>query len=111
MNQPERYESYVLEPVQTKVTYKKDTKTINSGTFTILKEDHTLGNLVRMELLANENVYFAGYKVPHPLIHEVVLKVRTDGTIEPIQAVINTVDNLLEKLKHVANQYKTSMSK
>ena len=30
------------------------------------KEDHTLGNTVRMQLHRDPNVVFAGYQVPHP---------------------------------------------
>ena len=47
MNQPERYECYVLEPDETKVKFL-DTKHEHSATFTVLKEDHTLGNLLRL---------------------------------------------------------------
>jgi DNA-directed RNA polymerase II subunit RPB11 len=30
------------------VAYKPDTKVANAGSFTIQREDHTVGNLVRM---------------------------------------------------------------
>lgn len=40
-------------------------------------EDHTLGNLLRMQLLKDPNIIFAGYKVPHPLENRVELKVQS----------------------------------
>jgi len=40
-------------------------------------EDHTIGNLIRMHLLKNKEVKFAGYKVPHPLEPKVEIKVQT----------------------------------
>lgn len=54
---------------------------MNSGTFIIEREDHTLGNLLRMQLLADPDVIFVGYKNPHPLEHHILLKVQT--TTEP----------------------------
>ena len=55
---------------------KQDTKVPNASIFTINKEDHTLGNLIRHQLLKDPNVLFAGYKNPHPLEHKVVIRVQ-----------------------------------
>jgi DNA-directed RNA polymerase II subunit RPB11 len=48
MNAPLRSDSYLLPEGAQKVTYDKDTKILNAGKFTILREDHTMGNLIRM---------------------------------------------------------------
>ena len=48
MNAPNRSDSYLLPEGAQKVTYEKDTKISNAGKFTILREDHTIGNLIRM---------------------------------------------------------------
>lgn len=48
MNAPNRSDSYLLPEGAAKVTYEKDTKIPNAGKFTILREDHTMGNLIRM---------------------------------------------------------------
>jgi len=40
-------------------------------------------------------VQFAGYKVPHPLESRVVLKLQTDGSQTPIQAVQNAIGALI----------------
>ena len=51
--------------------------------FVFQKEDHTLGNLLQtwMEdnLIDTEQITFVGYKVPHPLRDEMVLRVGVDS--------------------------------
>ena len=60
-----------------RITYQEDQKIADAGTFTLLKEDHTLGNIIRMSLLADGRVLFAGYRMPHPLENRMVIKVKT----------------------------------
>lgn len=36
-----------------------------------------MGNLIRMQLLRDKQVKFAGYIHPHPLIHKIELRVQT----------------------------------
>ena len=45
--------------------------------FVIEREDHTLGNMVRCQLLEDDNVLFGGYRVPHPLEPAIQVKVQT----------------------------------
>mmetsp|Transcript_32557 Transcript_32557/g.40054 ORF Transcript_32557/g.40054 Transcript_32557/m.40054 type:complete len:115 (-) Transcript_32557:125-469(-) len=104
MNQPERFESYVLEADQTKLTYAIDTRMKNAGIFTILKEDHTIGNIVRMQMLKDNAVLFAGYKVPHPLTNELIMKVRTDGSKSTIKAMLDATDHIIASLKFTEEQ-------
>ncbi len=49
-------------------------------------EDHTFLNLLQHYLLENEHVLIAKYDIPHPLIEEAELVVRTDG-MDPIHAI------------------------
>lgn len=61
-----------------------DTKMENAATFTFNKEDHTFGNLLRMQLLRDNRVRYAGYIHPHPLISRVDVKVQTVmGPVKP----------------------------
>ncbi len=76
VNRIEPHELFLLEAGTAKVSFEKDTKMPNAGTFKVEKEDHTLGNVLRYELLRNPSVLFAGYKMPHPLEHRIVVKVR-----------------------------------
>ncbi|XP_064989729.1 uncharacterized protein LOC135627529 [Musa acuminata AAA Group] len=45
------------------------------GKFTTEREDHTLGNLLEMQLCRDPDVMFSGYKVPSPRELEVELRV------------------------------------
>ncbi len=82
------------------------TGTPNTSIFTIKKEDHTLGNLLRAHLLKTKHVTFAAYRsmlrshltwqmaaeltdyaVAHPLVPEFELRVQTDGSVTPKEAL------------------------
>ncbi|MQM17666.1 hypothetical protein Taro_050642 [Colocasia esculenta] len=76
MNAPDRYERFVVPEGTKKVSYERDTKIINAATFTVEREDHTVGNILRMQLHRDPNVLFAGYKLPHPLQYKILVRVR-----------------------------------
>ncbi|KAK4049110.1 DNA-directed RNA polymerase II core subunit [Microbotryomycetes sp. JL221] len=102
MNAPNRAEQFVLGDGEQKIIIVEDTKIPNAATITINKEDHTLANMLRGQLLQIPSVIFAGYKVPHPLEPAVVLKVQTDGTESPVEVVRSACKQLiftLSKLK------------
>lgn len=63
MNAPEKYTSWRWENEEQgkKLTFIEDTKIPNAGLFILGKEDHTLGNLIRMQLLRDSSVRFAGF--------------------------------------------------
>jgi len=106
MNRPERYEAIWLDDDEEKVTFEKDMKMTDAGTFKIMKEDHTLGNILRMHLLENKNVLFAGYKIPHPLYHELKVKVRTQPGTTPHKEMKNS----LRTLKTIFKEFKKSFN-
>ncbi|KAL0335671.1 UNVERIFIED_CONTAM: DNA-directed RNA polymerases II, IV and V subunit [Sesamum radiatum] len=51
MNAPDRYERFVVPEGVSKVSYERDTKIINAASFTIEREDHTIGNILRMYVM------------------------------------------------------------
>lgn len=59
-----------------RVSYEKNEKVQNCGTFTLEKEDHTVGNLLRQQMLTNPKVRFAAYQMPHPLQHKMLIRVQ-----------------------------------
>ena len=107
MNAPPTFESFLLFDGEKKITKEQDTKVPNASIFTINKEDHTLGNLIRYmtnyswpsritlldtssnfnilrcQLLKDPNVLFAGYKNPHPLENKVILRIQTTSDYTP----------------------------
>ena len=84
---PERYLSWRWEDEsqENRLTYTPDSKKPNAATFVMHKEDHTLGNLIRIQLLRDPNVRFAAYRMPHPLIYETHIRIETmDSKVTPI---------------------------
>lgn len=105
-----------------------DTKIPNCCTFTVEKEDHTLGNILcRYRIIDNfhfsmlislsrhiqkqKGVIFAGYKMPHPLEHKFVLKVQTEKPLTPAQALERTVDHLISDLSILEERLKVSFAR
>ena len=60
-----------------RVRCTKDLKVPNAMTMVIEREDHTLGNILRMQMLEDKEVLFSGYRVQHPLEPAIQVKVQT----------------------------------
>ncbi|RHY08433.1 hypothetical protein DYB36_003093 [Aphanomyces astaci] len=104
MNAPPRSDAYLVPEGAAKVVYEKDTRISNAGQFTILREDHTVANLIRMQLLRDKNVTFAGYQHPHPLVNDVKVRIQTNNNSTPIHALSNCLDDLsieFDELAHI----------
>lgn len=102
MNQPDRYSRFVAREGEEKVAFAKDSKMPNAGTFTIVQEDHTTGNLVRCRLLADNEVVFAGYRIPHPLENKMLLMVQTTNEkLSPQKAVDRALEGLAAEVQDV----------
>lgn len=81
------------------------TGTADSSVFTFLKEDHTLANILRAHLLKDPHVIFAGYKIPHPLFAKFELRVQTDGTISPKEALVNCCKALVGDMEILSREF------
>ena len=101
----------------------EDTKIPNAATIKIVKQDHTLGNMLRAyvasrlrqlhyltcatrQLLSMPQVLFAGYKVPHPLHPYFLIKVQTDGSVTPTAIVEQACQKLLQTLANLEAKFK-----
>lgn len=114
MNAPERSASFLLDEDngEQKIVYTSDTKVTNAGTFRFNKEDHTIGNLFRMQLLRDPNVRFAGYRHPHPLLHYIDLKVQTNtATTDPIAVLSNAIEDLSGETDHLITQFREGIDR
>ncbi|KAL1923407.1 uncharacterized protein VTP21DRAFT_8387 [Calcarisporiella thermophila] len=109
MNAPDRFELFVLPDGVKKVNVEYDQKISNAASFTIQKEDHTLGNLLRAQLLKDPKVLFAGYKVPHPLEHSFTLRVQTKGDSSPQEALQRAIEKLIRELGHLKNRFENDV--
>ncbi|KAL8694961.1 MAG: hypothetical protein Q9224_003474 [Gallowayella concinna] len=104
-NNPNRFELFLLGDGEKKVTEEPDTRVQSASVFTFKKEDHTLGNMLRSRLLQNPHVHFSGYKVPHPLFSNFELRVQTDGSITPRQALLACCKDLVNDLGYLAREF------
>lgn len=70
--------------------------------FEIAGVSHGFCNVLKKELLTDEHVKIASYRVLHPLISKPQFLVETDGKVEPRTALTNAAKRLLkisDKLK------------
>ena len=82
----------------------KGQKMVNSVTYKIPLEDHTVGDLLRIYLLKNKDVKFAGYRVPHPLDDMLEVKVQT-STEDTCNTVKDTLKMLHKELFEMENEF------
>ena len=102
-NIPNRTETFILEDGEKKIEYEK-----LNNTFTIMKEDHTVGNIMQIELLSTPHVTFAGYNKKHPFENKITIRVETDGTLTPVKAFQNAIRSINKKLKQLLKDFRDS---
>ncbi|EIE18255.1 RBP11-like subunits of RNA polymerase [Coccomyxa subellipsoidea C-169] len=105
MNAPDRFERFVVPDGVPKISLEKDTKVTNAATFTLQREDHTVGNLVRMQLLRDKEVTFAGYKFPHPLDYHILIKVQTKGKKSPREVMDDALTDLCDEFEDIRAKF------
>ncbi|KAI4118980.1 MAG: hypothetical protein LQ345_001062 [Seirophora villosa] len=104
-NVPNRFELFLLGDGEKKVTEETDTRIPSTSVFKFNKEDHTLGNMLRARLLQSPHVLFSGYKVPHPLFSNFDLRIQTDGTMTPRQALVQACKDLVTDLGLLSREF------
>lgn len=109
MNAPPTFESFLLHEGEKKIVKELDTKVTNAALFTINKEDHTLGNMIRSQLLKDPHVLFAGYKNPHPLEHKFVLRIQTTSDYSPQEAFMNAITDIISELSLFEERFKDAL--
>ncbi|XP_046389942.1 DNA-directed RNA polymerase II subunit RPB11 [Ischnura elegans] len=109
MNAPPTFESFLLYEGEKKIIKEQDTKVPNAAIFTINKEDHTLGNMIRNQLLKDPSVLFAGYKLPHPLEHKVIIRIQTTSDYTPQDALMNAITDLIAELSLFEERFKEAI--
>ncbi|KAF2319582.1 hypothetical protein GH714_017233 [Hevea brasiliensis] len=104
MNAPDRYERFVVPEGTKMVSCERDTKIINAASFTVEREDHTIGNIIRMQLHKDENVLSGGYKLP-PLQYKIIIRIHTTSQSSPMQAYNQAINDLHKELDHLKNAF------
>lgn len=70
------------------------------------REDHTLANLLRAQLLKDDKVIFAAYKVEHPLFANFILRIQTEDDYTPKEALRNACSSLISELDVIKTKFK-----
>ncbi|KAI8897317.1 Rpb11 RNA polymerase II subunit [Globomyces pollinis-pini] len=109
-NAPPTWELLLVPDGMKKIYMEMDTKIPNAATFKILREDHTLGNTLRMKLLENDKVIFAGYRMPHPLEYDCILKIQTVPETTPIQVLKDELNNLISEISGILRNFQDEMT-
>ncbi|KAK9460789.1 DNA-directed RNA polymerase [Lipomyces oligophaga] len=102
MNQPDRFELFLLPDGMKKLDIVADARIPNAVNIKFEREDHTLGNLLRCALLQDPRVIYAAYKVEHPLFANFVLRLQTEPEHPPttvLRDVIMVIISQLEEFK------------
>jgi len=68
---------------------------------------HTVCNLLQKELLQNEDVEMAGYKVPHPLTSRAIIFIRTKGKTKPEKVLNETI----KRIQSQNNEFRKTLKK
>ena len=87
----------------------KESPTLMSGYDIVIKDEtHTLGSILQSYLNNHEKVSFVGYKNPHPLIKEIIVRISTmSNTKEELVIVceetVNNINLLIDKVGQLIN--------
>ncbi|KAI0011148.1 RBP11-like subunits of RNA polymerase [Xylariaceae sp. FL0662B] len=79
--------------------------TSNTSDFLLMKEDHTIGNLLSEHLKQHPHVLMAGYKVAHPNVPEVMIRLQTDGTVTPREVFIDVCKQLVAAYGQLGREF------
>ncbi|KAK3350960.1 DNA-directed RNA polymerase [Neurospora tetraspora] len=82
----------------------------NTSDFKILKEDHTLGNLLAEHLKQAPHVLMAGYKIAHPNVPELMIRIQTDGSITPREALVGACKQLVAMYGQLGREFQKELA-
>lgn len=106
MNAPDRFELFILPDGVSKIRITPDSRVPNCIIVKFEREDHTLGNMLRQELINDPKVIFAAYKVQHPLFANFLMRIQTEDGYKPRTALKNACTRLISKLNVLNEKFK-----
>ena len=93
------------------VTVEKEDKAANGYTLRVDGEDHTLGNLMTSYLLEDKDVIFSGYRIEHPTIDRIILRIHSkEQDTEITRLISNASDRIREDLASIRESFQSEMS-
>ena len=91
--------------MQVKVLEKKP----NELRMEIEGEDHSFCNVLQRTLLEDETIEMAGYNIPHPLVSNPIVYLRTKGQRRPETALKNAVEKIRKRNKEFRETFEKAM--
>eukprot|EP01055_Gregarina_sp_Pseudo9_P002897 Gregarina_sp_Pseudo_9__2896@NODE_3116_length_748_cov_16_977433_g2841_i0_p1_GENE_NODE_3116_length_748_cov_16_977433_g2841_i0NODE_3116_length_748_cov_16_977433_g2841_i0_p1_ORF_typecomplete_len118_score1_74RNA_pol_L_2/PF13656_6/1_6e21_NODE_3116_length_748_cov_16_977433_g2841_i0306659 len=109
LNRPDASEIVEVPQGVPKVNVETDTKATNCIYVTLQREDHSLGNLIRTQLLRDPSAIFAGYRNPHPLEPTIEIRVQSNQKSNPYAITHNSLQALIGEVHSLQQQFKASL--
>jgi len=72
---------------------------------------HTICNLLMKRILEEENVDLAGYDIPHPMVSNPTIYIRTTGNVKPEQVLKNALEKAREANKEFGKEFEKALKK
>jgi DNA-directed RNA polymerase subunit L len=72
-------------------------------------EGHTFCNLLESVLLEDEDVEFASYDIPHPLISNPIISIRTKKGKKPEEALKEAAEKILQTDKELSEEFNKAL--
>lgn len=104
INRPDPSELTDVPVGERKVSVKADARVPNCFYLLLQREDHTVGNLLRMQLLRDPSVMFAGYRNPHPLEPTIEIRVQSTASGSPYNATFAACAALCSETASIKSQ-------
>uniref|UniRef100_H0WY22 RNA polymerase II subunit J n=1 Tax=Otolemur garnettii TaxID=30611 RepID=H0WY22_OTOGA len=112
MNAPPAFESFLL--------FEGEKKLVSPGPSPVSPADlgvlllsppHTTQPCYLRQLLKDPQVLFAGYKVPHPLEHKIIIRVQTTPDYSPQEAFTNAITDLISELSLLEERFRVKQGR
>lgn len=78
--------------------------------FEVIGEDHTFLSMLREALKDQPGVLFAAYRFPHPLLENPIFYLRTDPDLDPITALQQAVNAIIQNSDLLSDLFKQKLS-
>ncbi|KAG8388655.1 hypothetical protein BUALT_Bualt02G0147900 [Buddleja alternifolia] len=74
-------------------------------------ENPNFSYIKNRQLHRDENVLFAGYKLPHPLQYKIIIRIHTASQSSPMQAYNQAINDLDKELDHLKNEFEMELAR
>ena len=91
--------------------FQKSVVSEQSKTYSLLNEDHTLGNSLRHVLMQDPNTEFCGYTVPHPSEPILHLRLQTKDNTTSDKTILAGAKTLKQMCDHILTEYDKALEK